>query len=179
MDPDHQRWKMKKLSLYLSIIIALFAVLYLVNVLSDQQQNKKYAEPAQRLYHTTPDKLSKPTREQLTDENYQNIILPEELNQMLDNKEDVIVYLFSPVCQYCQETTPILNQIAKEVGVEYRQLNVYEFSDQFDKYRLQGTPTIIAFKDGVEVDRINGGIVDSIPGNTRADFKAFLEKHKS
>ena len=169
---------MKKLALYLSIIVALFAVLYLINYLSEQQTYAKYEEPAKRLYNTTPDKLSKPTREQLTDENYQNIILPAQLDEKLKNGEDLIVYMFSPVCPYCRTTTPILNDIAEEVGATYWQLNVYEFADQFDKYRLSGTPTLIAFKNGEEVDRINGGIVDQ-PGNTRNDFKAFLEKYKS
>lgn len=169
---------MKKLALYLSVIVALFAVLYWVNHLSEQQTYAKYEEPAKRLYKTTPDKLSKLTREQLSDENYQKIILPEELDKKLKNKEDIIVYLFSPACEYCRETTPILNEIAEEVGVEYRQLNVYEFSEQFEKYRLEGTPTLIVFKDGVEVDRISGGIVDQ-PGHTREHFKAFLEKYKS
>jgi|HigsolmetaAR203D_1030402.scaffolds.fasta_scaffold00656_23 Thiol-disulfide isomerase and thioredoxins len=168
---------MKKLALYLSIIVALFAVLYLINYLSEQQTYAKYEEPAKRLYNTTPDKLSKPTREQLTDENYQKIILPEQLDEKLKNGEDLIVYMFSPVCQYCRETTPILNEIAKETGVDYWQLNVYEFTEQFDKYRLTGTPTLIAFKNGEEVERISGGIAD-IPGNTRSDFQAFLEKHK-
>jgi|HigsolmetaAR203D_1030402.scaffolds.fasta_scaffold00079_4 thioredoxin-like negative regulator of GroEL len=168
---------MKKLILYLSIFIVLMGALFAINYLDDAQKNKKYAEPAQRLYNTTPDQLQKPTRELLTDENYQNIILPDELQSRLDNKEDLIVYFFSPVCQYCKETTPQLNKIAGEVGAEYRQMNVYEFEEQWTRFNISGTPTLIAFQDGREVARIVGGIAN-VPGNTPDDFRKFLEEYR-
>lgn len=168
---------MKKLIVYLSIFIVLMGALFAINSLDDAQKNKKYAEPAQRLYNTTPDKLQKPTRELLTDENYQNIILPDELQTRLNNKEDLIVYFFSPVCQYCKETTPQLNKIAGEVGAIYRQMNVYEFEEQWARFNISGTPTLIAFQDGQEVARITGGIAD-VPGNTPDDFRKFLEEYR-
>jgi len=168
---------MKKLLIYLSIIAVLFAGLYFLNQASNQQALAKYKEPAERLYKTSPDKLEQITREQLLDDNYQNIIIPKELDEALENKEDLIVYLFSPACSFCKQTTPVLNDIAEEVGAQYRQLNVYEYENEWEKYNLEGTPTLIAFEDGVEVDRLYGGISTS-PGNTEEDFKSFLEKHK-
>lgn len=165
---------MKKLSIYLGIIVALFGLLYFINHLSE----KRYVEPAEQLYGTTPDKLNPATKSQLLDKNYQRIILPAELDEKRENKEDLFVYLFSPTCKYCQETTPILNEIAAEVGVDYYQLNVLEFQDQWLKYNIDGTPTLIYIKDGEPIDRIDAGISNT-PGYTRADYKAFLEKYKA
>jgi len=168
---------MKKLVLYLAIFVVLMGALVAINAIDNAQKNKRYAEPAQRLYHTTPDQLQKPTREQLTDENYQRIILPDELERRLDGGEDLIVYFFSPVCPYCKETTPVLNQIADEVGADYRQMNVYEFAEQWTLFNISGTPTLIAFREGREVARLEGGIAN-VPGNTPDDFKKFLETYK-
>jgi thioredoxin 1 len=166
----------KKLSIYLVIIIALFGLLYYLDYAEDQKVNSKLKESAERLYNTTPDQLNRETREQLNDKNYQAIILPEQLNKKLADKESLIVYFFSPACVYCKETTPILNDIADEVNVDYHQLNVLQFRNEWDKYRLSATPTLIYFKDGVEAARLEGGIGDT---NSREDYKEFLLQIKS
>jgi thiol-disulfide isomerase/thioredoxin len=165
---------MKKLAMYLGIIVLLFGVLYAVDYVSEQQVNKKLSDAAMRLYKTTPDKLSKSTRDQLNDENYQRIILPDELAEKLANKESLVVYMFSPECPYCRQTTPILNEIAEEVGADYRQLNVFEFLEMWDTYNINATPTLIYFENGEEVARIEGGIGGT---NTRETFRQFLQTY--
>lgn len=161
---------MKKLSIYLGIIVALFGLLYYLDYASNQKVNGSLESAAQRLYNTTPDNLSKSTRDQLNNEDYQAIILPDDLKQRLADKESLIVYMFSPECVHCQDTTPTLNDIAKDVNVDYKQLNVFEFRDQWDLYRVTATPTLIYFKDGVEAARIEGSIVGK-----EAEYRAFLE----
>lgn len=165
---------MKKLGIYLGIITALFIILYGVDYFSNQQVNSKLAEAAQRLYGTTPDKLSEFTREQLNDENYQSIILPDELAEKLANKESLFVYMFSPTCAYCKQTTPELNELAEEMDITYYQFNVLEFQDGWDTYALDATPTLIYFENGEEADRLVGGIVDE---QTRETYRNFFEKY--
>lgn len=168
---------MKKLLIYLGIIVALFALLYYLNWASNQKANSEYTAPAKKLYQTTPDKLKPETRSQLKDVNYQNIIIPDDLEQKIKDGETLTVYFFSPLCSYCRETTPVLNEIAAEVGADYYQMNVYEFEDMWSKYRLDATPTLIHFENGQEIERKVGGISENNPGNTREDFKQFLTEY--
>jgi thiol-disulfide isomerase/thioredoxin len=165
---------MKKLSVYLGIIVILFGVLYAIDYASDQQINRKLGDAAQRLYNTTPDRLTKSTRELLNNKDYQKIILPEELADKLAAKESLVVYMFSPECPYCRATTPVLNEIAEEIGADYRQLNVFEFQDMWSTYKINATPTLIYFENGVEAKRLEGGIGGN---NTRETFKQFLQAY--
>ena len=75
-------------------------------------------------------------------------------------EESLFVYFFSPLCPYCVESTPILNEIANEVGVEIRQLNVLEDPEAFNHYSFESTPTLIYFEQGEEKSRLVGGIAD-------------------
>lgn len=166
---------MKKLLIYLSIVVLLIALLYYLNQLTQKNAMKNLVEPAQELYQTDPQNLNEATRKQLNDPDYQNIILPGELETRLKNKEDLFVYFFSPLCKYCVESTPIVNDIAGEVQVEIHQYNVLEFRQGFSQYRFDSTPTLIYFEDGVEKDRFVGGIAQEI---YQQQMRAFLEKYK-
>lgn len=166
---------LKKLLIYSSIIILLFAVLYVLNKQTDKAANQSLAAPAQELYGTTPDNLYPATRDQLNDENYQKIILPDELERQLQDGEDKLVYFFHPTCGYCQETTPILEELAEETETDYVQFNVWEFEDEREKYNIQTWPVLVYYEDGKEVERITGGITDD---EQRDQYRSFLEKHK-
>ncbi|CAM3515552.1 thioredoxin family protein [Marinicrinis lubricantis] len=171
---------MKKLSIYLGIIIVLFGGLYAVNVFSEKAANSKYEEKAMELYKTTPDKLKTETKEQLDDENYQNIIIPSDFNQKLENGDDMLVYFFSPTCYYCQQTTPTIMDLAEEADVSILQYNVWEDPSAFDKY-ITSTPTLIHFADGKEVARYENGLLgdnSEADQKTIEDYKAFLQQVK-
>lgn len=138
---------MKKVLIFLGIIVVLFAVLAL---LTNMQNKEKVAgNPYGK------DTLDAATIDLLDDENYQNIILPQELEKKLANKEDVTVYFFQSTCIYCKQATPILMPMAKEMGIDLVQYNLLEFQEGWDKYRIEGTPTIVQFKAGKETARIN------------------------
>ena len=164
---------MKKLVLYMGIIVGLFVVLFLVNQASlAGKDDNVYGIPAKDLHPLTV--------KQLNDPNYQNIILPGELEEKLANKEDVFVYFFSPDCPHCKATTPHLMPLAEELGVDVKQYNVLEFEDAWSTYNLSGTPTLVYFQDGVEVDRIVGGML--IEKNKPSDdsvemFRSFFQKY--
>lgn len=175
---------MKKFSIYIGIIVLLFASLYFLDQWSNKaeleaelKQNEAITTDAQRLYKTTPENLMASTRSQLKDENYQNIILPDELEQRLNNKESLFVYFFSPECIYCAHTTPKLTPIATETETDMKQYNVLEFNQGWSDYNIESTPTLIYFKDGKEEDRITGGIVEG-GEQSEATYRAFMQKHK-
>ena len=54
----------------------------------------------------------------------------------------------------CKEATPILTPLAEELGIDLVQYNLLEFEQGWDDYDIEGTPTIVQFKDGKEVARI-------------------------
>lgn len=173
---------MKKLAIYLSIIAVLFALLYFIDRQTKNAANEMYSTEAQQLYSTTPGELNEATRKQLDNPDYQNIILPAEMQQKIDNQEDGYIYFFSPLCHYCVETTPKLNKLAADAGVDIRQYNVLEFEQAWPEFNLQATPTLIYFEDGQEVDRVTGGYTGE---NTDQDAAAeagyiqFFEKNRS
>ncbi|UOE76887.1 thioredoxin family protein [Parageobacillus thermoglucosidasius] len=139
---------MKKLLIFGSIIVALFAALAFVT--SYQQKEAVKDNP----YHKK--ELDPATIEQLDDPNYQNLILPDELEKKLKNKETVTVYFYSPICPHCQKTTPIVVPLAKKMGIDLKLFNLLEFKDGWDKYHIEGTPTLVHYENGKEVKRISG-----------------------
>ncbi|WP_409294966.1 thioredoxin family protein [Peribacillus sp. SCS-26] len=148
---------MKKVIIFLIIIIALFGAMALVN---NMQQKEKTADtPKASDTQKGPyggKELNAATTGQLEDPNYQNIILPDTLKTKLDKKEDVTVYFFSPLCPHCKEATPRLMPLAEDKGIQVEQFNLLEFEDGWDAYNIESTPTLVQFKDGKETARIVG-----------------------
>ncbi len=139
---------MKKIIIFGTIIIALFAAIAWVT--SYQQKEKVKNNPYKK------EELHPATIEQLDDPNYKNLILPDELEKKLANKETVTVYFYSPTCPHCQKTTPIVVPLAKKMGIDLKLFNLLEFEDGWDKYHIDGTPTIVHYEHGKEVKRIDG-----------------------
>jgi thiol-disulfide isomerase/thioredoxin len=155
---------LKKILIFGAIIIVLFGALAFVTT----YQNSEKAEG--NVYGK--DNLDPATIDQLDDPNYQNIILPNELEQKLEDKEDTIVYFFSPKCEHCQVTTPVLMPVAEEVGVEINQFNILEYEEAWNQYRINSTPTLVHYKDGKEVARSEGS-------NTKEAFQTLLTDWKA
>lgn len=173
---------MKKLAIYLFIILALFAILFFINQQTKKANNDMYIEDAQRLYSTTPETLDSETRKQLNNPEYQNIMLPNELQEKIDNKESFYVYFFSPRCHICVNTTPRLNDIAEESNVELHQYNVLEFEQAWSEYQLSGTPTLMYFKNGVPQlnEAISGGYSDANENEqVNAAFNSFFDHYEN
>ncbi|WP_078549335.1 thioredoxin family protein [Litchfieldia alkalitelluris] len=139
---------MKKLIIFVSIIVVLFGGLAFVTTYSNSQKAKgnPYGKPT----------LNPATLSQLDDPLYQNQILPEELQERLDAGETLSVYFYSPTCPACQETSPILVPLTDELGIDLKKFNLLEFEDGWNDYNIEATPTVIHFVDGKEVKRIVG-----------------------
>lgn len=87
---------------------------------------------------------------------YQNLILPDDLAARLRRGEEVYVYFFSPLCPHCVRTTPVVVPLARQLGIDLKLYNVLEFEQGWTDYRIEGTPTIVHFRGGAEVGRIEG-----------------------
>ncbi|MNI11442.1 Thioredoxin [compost metagenome] len=169
---------MKKLLIYLSIVVVLFGALYVVNLQSSKAKDKEFQDNP---YGVSASKLDPMTVKQLNDPNYQNLILPKELDAKIKNKESFFLYYYSSTCSHCQATTPVLVPIQKELGIDVKQYNLQEFNEGWKKYNIQYTPTLVYYKEGKEVERIIGGVPETPggSGNTPEQYKTFFQKYKS
>ena len=148
---------MKKLLIFGGIIVAVFVLIFVLN----SQKNKDAL--ANNPYDT--DDLEQSTIDLIDDPNYQNIILPADLEKKIATGKPVTAYFFSPECVHCQEMTPRLTPLAKENDIEIVKYNVLEYDEGWQVYGIKATPTIIHFKDGKEVERVTGAIPnDQIQG---------------
>jgi thioredoxin 1 len=163
----------KKLVIYLSVIVALFVGLYVLNYYANGSSDNPYG--------MRESELSPSTRKQLTDPNYQNIILPDQMKSMLADKQSGFVYFFSPECPHCIATTPLLQPIADEHNVDLKMFNLLEFRKGWQAYNIEFTPTLVYYQEGVEVDRIVGGmeLASGDGGSPKQAFQDFFKKYNT
>jgi thioredoxin-like negative regulator of GroEL len=153
---------LKKVALFLGVVIVLFAGLaFMTNY---QQQQKTEGNPFKK------ENLHPATIKQLDDPNYQNIILPDELEKKLKNGESLTVYFYSPTCTHCQKTSPIIVPMAKEMGIDMPLFNLLEFEQGWKDYHIEATPTVIHYENGKETSRIEGSQDPEV-------FRKWFEEH--
>lgn len=141
---------MKKLGIIGGIIVLIFGVLIALQMYSKNEKLEKNPYDKKDLDPSTIDLIG--------DENYNNIVWPKELEKEIKSGETVIGYFFSPLCIYCKEYTPRLMDIANKNDLNIRQYNLLEYEEGLNEYKITGTPTLVVFKDGKEVNRIVGGV---------------------
>lgn len=78
--------------------------------------------------------------------------------EVLKNKEPVMVDFFAPWCGPCKMMGPVVEKLAEEYKgkVKIGKLNVDDNTEFSAKYAIQSIPTIIFFKDGKVVDQLLG-----------------------
>lgn len=148
--------------LILAAVIILFGGLIVANNLKNKKAVSEYNPYGKETLHQE-------TIDQLDDPLYDNIIVPDDLDQMLSDGKDVTVYYYSPTCVYCQRTTPIVVPITEELNIDMKKMNLLEY-DLMDYYDIEGTPTVIHYKNGEEVGRLTGQ-------HEEADFRNFFEEY--
>lgn len=136
---------MKKMIGIAAVVVAIFALIIVLTNMSNQDKL------ANNPYDT--EDLDQATIDQLNDENYQNIVLPDELDERIASGEATTVYFFSPTCQYCQQTTPVLMPVADDMDVDVLQYNLLEYDQGWQQYFIEATPTLIHYENGEEVAR--------------------------
>ncbi|GAB4236269.1 MAG: thioredoxin TrxA [Chlamydiales bacterium] len=85
----------------------------------------------------------------LTDDNFQ---------ETLSSEKVVLVDFHADWCGPCRMMAPVLQEFADEMNgkVAVGKLNIDSSQDTTQKFGVTSIPTIILFKNGVEVDRFVG-----------------------
>jgi thioredoxin 1 len=72
-------------------------------------------------------------------------------NQIIDSPVPVLVDAYADWCGPCKVQSPILKELAGELGerVKVIKIDVDKNPDLAAKYKIQGVPTLMIFKDGI------------------------------
>ena len=77
--------------------------------------------------------------------------------EVLSSDGPVVVDFWAPWCGPCRQIAPIIDELAAEnADVKVGKLNVDEGQDIAMKYGIANIPTILLFKGGEVVERIQG-----------------------
>lgn len=70
----------------------------------------------------------------------------------------VLVDFWAAWCGPCRLMAPVLNEIAGELKGNYHvgKVNVEAYQSLSEKFKIRGIPTMVLFKNGVEVNRFVG-----------------------
>ena len=75
--------------------------------------------------------------------------------EKIKNKESFVVLIIQNGCSHCENFKPVFDKFANDNEIEYFKLNLTNISSVDNNslnsnYNIEGTPTILIFKKGVE-----------------------------
>ncbi len=69
---------------------------------------------------------------------------------------DAVVDFYATWCGPCKMFGPVFEEVSNEFNINFVKINVDNNADIARKYGVMSIPTIILFKDGIEVKRFTG-----------------------
>lgn len=154
-----------KLAIIGGAIVVLFAAIIVITNMSNADRMKSNPYDKEDLQQSTIDLIG--------NKNYSNIITSKDLEKKVASNDKVFAYFFSPECVHCQNYTPTMMSIAKDQGVQVNQLNLLEYNEDFNTYNIEGTPTLVVFENGKEIDRMVGDVGKEATEEFFTTYKAY------
>ncbi|MFI8710135.1 thioredoxin family protein [Bacillus sp. NPDC077411] len=122
---------MKKMFLFGGIVIALLIAIFAVSNIEQKEETKT--------------------------DYYTNKISLDDIRKSIQEKKDQTLYFYQTSCSHCHKVSPIIVPMAKDMNIDMKVIDLEnEPKAVWDEFKITGTPTIIHFKEGKEVSRIEG-----------------------
>ncbi|MCD6444843.1 thioredoxin [Candidatus Bathyarchaeota archaeon] len=114
-------------------------------------KEKKLKELLKKVLREKEGKPSKPKVLKVNDSNF---------NSVVKEHSRLVIDFWAPWCAPCRMIEPIFHELAEAYAgkVAFGRLNVDENPATAAKFGVMSIPTLIMFKDGIEVDRIVGAL---------------------
>ncbi|WP_256869916.1 co-chaperone YbbN [Bacillus sp. CDB3] len=94
-----------------------------------------------------------------------------QLQQQLQNQITQFVYFYQAKCSHCETAASILNPLTREMNIEMKNLNLQtESKSVWEEFHIIGTPTLVYFQKGKEIDRIEGA-------HKKSDYQQWFQKY--
>ncbi|HGA1025239.1 TPA: thioredoxin family protein [Bacillus cereus] len=136
---------MKKIIVFILITISILILIFLTTTKKDSKEN--------------------------TTNYYQNEIKTNELQNDILKQDEKFIYFYQTNCHYCKKTSPIVVPMTKKLNINMEILNLEKEPNGWNQFKIEGTPTIIHYKNGKEIDRIEGEYKEE-------EFKEWFNKNK-
>jgi len=79
------------------------------------------------------------------------------------NKKLVVVDFFAEWCMPCVMMAPVIESLAEKMkAIKFAKINVDENQELSNKFKVSSIPTLIIFKKGREIARINGSLPEEV-----------------
>ncbi|MGZ0879992.1 thioredoxin family protein [Priestia megaterium] len=79
-----------------------------------------------------------------------------QLEKDIEQNKDIFVYYYQVNCTHCQKVSPYLIPLGQKQDVKFEILNLEKYTEGWRKFRILETPTLVHYKNGVEINRIKG-----------------------
>lgn len=87
---------------------------------------------------------------------YKNKITIDLLENDISNNKEKVIYFYQTTCFHCKLVSPIIVPMAEDMNINMQVIDLETYKEGWDKFKITGTPTVIHFKKGKEIDRIEG-----------------------
>ncbi|RXK02768.1 thioredoxin TrxC [Arcobacter sp. CECT 8989] len=89
---------------------------------------------------------------ELDESNFDHVIVNSEI--------PVIVDFWAPWCGPCKMMAPIFNEVAQKYPLKalFVKVNTEQHQNLGAKYQIRSIPTLIVYKNGIEVKRVSGAL---------------------
>ncbi|MEM5627436.1 thioredoxin family protein [Bacillus wiedmannii] len=95
--------------------------------------------------------------ETITPENIKDIS-KDEFKQKIQSHEEFIAYYYQPTCHFCKKAAPDINSMSKKHDRTIYRIDISTPENQsaFEEFDIPGTPVVVAYNRGEEVERLEG-----------------------
>ncbi|TKI86515.1 thioredoxin family protein [Bacillus mycoides] len=87
---------------------------------------------------------------------YKNKITIDQLENDISNNKEKVIYFYQTTCFHCKLVSPIIVPMAEDMNINMQVIDLETYKEGWDKFKITGTPTVVHYKKGKEIDRIEG-----------------------